>query len=148
MKISEVIQSKGSHVVTVAPEVPITELLALLDEHRIGAVVVSADGGATVAGIVSERDIVRALHHGGAGILQDPVSSLMTTDVHACKPGDEVETLAIMMTEYRVRHSPVVEDGALVGIVSIGDIVKNRLDQLQDERNALVGYVQGDRFGI
>lgn len=148
MKISDVIQRKGSHVITVAPEVSIADLLTLLDEHRIGAVVVSADEGQSVAGIISERDVVRALHRSGPEALQQSVGSVMTTEVYTCKPSDELEALAIMMTEHRVRHSPVVEDGKLTAIVSIGDIVKHRLDELEDERNALVGYVQGDRFGV
>lgn len=148
MRISEVIQRKGSHVVTVAPDVSITDLLALLAEHGIGAVVVSADGGETVAGIVSERDVVRAIHEQGRDVLGQAVTAIMTTDVQTCAPDEELGALALRMTEHRVRHFPVVEDGHLVAIVSIGDVVKNRLDELQDERNALVHYVQGDRSTV
>ena len=108
---------------------------------RVGALVVSADGR-SVDGIVSERDVVRALHERGAGLLADPVSSVMTAQVHTCVPTAGVEELARTMTEHRVRHVPVVEDGALVGIVSIGDVVKARLDELEEERAQLVDYIQ------
>ncbi len=143
MKISEVIKKKGGGVVTIPPSATIADMVGFLDEHRIGAVIVSEDDGATVAGIASERDIVRALHERGVDVLQDTVQTIMTREVWTCAPKDELESIAVQMTEHRVRHLPVVEDDKLVAIVSIGDVVKHRLDELQDERNDLVQYMHG-----
>lgn len=145
MKISEVIKKKGGGVVTIHPSSTISDMVGILNEHGIGALIVSEDDGATVKGIASERDIVRALHERGVGVMQDPVRTIMTSEVWTCTSEDELESLAVSMTEHRVRHLPVVDDGKLVGIVSIGDVVKNRLDELQNERNDLFHYVQGDR---
>jgi len=142
MRIAEVIRRKGADVVTVAPDTGVADLVALLAEHRIGALVVSPDGGASVVGIVSERDVVRHLHTDGAGVLERTVAEIMTVDVQTCAPEDELESLARRMTDLRVRHLPVLVDGRLHAIVSIGDVVKNRLDELQDERDQLVTYVQ------
>lgn len=143
MRISEVIRRKGAEVVTIRPEATVTDLLALLGEHNIGAVVVSTDDGRTVAGIVTERDVVRHLHRSGPGVLGGPVSALMTTKVLTCSVEDDLQTLARTMTDERIRHLPVVEDGQLRAIVSIGDIVKNRIDELQAENEQLVDYVHG-----
>lgn len=142
MRIAEVIRRKGADVVTVGPDATVSELVALLGEHKIGALVVSPDGGATVAGIVSERDVVRRLQTDGADVLRRTVAEIMTVDVETCAPEDELEALARRMTDLRVRHLPVVVDGRLRAIVSIGDVVKNRLDELQEERDQLVNYVQ------
>ncbi len=142
MHISEVIRRKGDDVVTIRSDATVADLLALLDEHRIGAVVVSDDGGVTVAGIVSERDVVRQLHLEGTAVLATAVAAIMTTDVLSCAPEDDLETLARQMTENRCRHVPVIVDGSLRAIVSIGDIVKHRIDELQMERDQLVGYIQ------
>ncbi|MGK5110659.1 MULTISPECIES: CBS domain-containing protein [unclassified Geodermatophilus] len=141
MHIRQVLRRKGSEVATVEASASVREALALLAEHRVGALVVSGDGK-TVEGIVSERDVVRALHDRGAELLTDPVSSLMTADVHTCVPSSGVEDLARTMTDHRVRHVPVVDGGVLVGIVSIGDVVKARLDELEEERAKLVDYIQ------
>ncbi len=141
MHIRQLLRRKGADVETVDASASVRTALALLTERGIGALVVSADGR-RVDGIVSERDVVRALHQRGAGLLADPVSSVMTAQVHTCVPTSGVEDLARTMTEHRVRHVPVVEDGALVGIVSIGDVVKARLDELEEERAQLVGYIQ------
>ena len=141
MRISDVVRRKGDVVVTVRPDETVEQLLALLDEHRIGAVVVSEDG-TTVTGIVSERDVVRYLHSDGAAVLSSPISTIMTSEVKTCGPDDGIEELARTMTELRIRHVPVVVDGRLTAIVSIGDIVKNRIDELQSERDQLVGYIQ------
>ncbi len=141
MRISEVVRRKGVDVVTVRPGETVTELLATLDEHRIGAVVVSEDG-ASVAGIVSERDIVRQLHQRGRGVLDEPISSIMSTEVDTCDPHTEIGEVEKLMTEKRIRHVPVLVDGRLHGIVSIGDVVKNRMEALQSERDQLVGYIQ------
>jgi CBS domain-containing protein len=141
MHIRQLLRRKGGDVATVDATASVSTALALLVERRVGALVVSADGR-RVDGIVSERDVVRALHERGAGLLAEPVSSVMTAEVHTCLPAAGVEELARTMTEHRVRHVPVVQDGALVGIVSIGDVVKARLDELEDERAQLVGYIQ------
>ncbi len=141
MKISDVVRSKGDNVVTVKPDETVSSLLALLDKHRIGAVVVSVDGS-SVDGIVSERDIVRHLHLKGTDILSAPVSSIMTSEVTTGSAGDEIADLAGTMTELRVRHVPIVDaDGKLAAIVSIGDIVKFRLNELQSERDQLRDYI-------
>jgi CBS domain-containing protein len=140
MRISEVLSSKPSHqVVTIAPDATVRDLLGLLSRHNVGAVVVSADGEA-VDGIVSERDVVRRLHEDD-GVLEAPVSQIMTSDVQTCRPDTPVDDLRVMMTERRIRHVPVVEDGRLAGIISIGDVVKSSLDQLRFERDQLDSYV-------
>jgi CBS domain-containing protein len=140
MRISEVLSSKPSQqVVTIGPGATVRELLGLLAEHNVGAVVVSGDGAA-VDGIVSERDIVRRLHD-DESVLDGAVSAIMTSDVETCEPGTTVDDLRVVMTERRIRHVPVVADGRLTGIISIGDVVKSSLDQLQFERDQLDSYV-------
>lgn len=141
MRIADVLARKGGTVVTIAPDRTVRELLALLAEHGIGAVVVSGDGTG-VAGIVSERDVVRRLHAAGDAVLDGAVSAIMTVDVHTCTPDDTVEGLMETMTARRFRHVPVVVDGELVGIMSIGDVVKRRLEHLQAERDQLTAYIQ------
>lgn len=142
MRIAEILRRKGSHVATVVPATTVRELLGILAEHDIGAVVVSPGEG-VIAGIVSERDVVRGLHEHGAGLLDTPVGTLMTTRVRTCAPDDQVDSLRHIMTEHRVRHLPVVSDGRLAGIVSIGDVVKSAIDELATERQLLVDYVEG-----
>ncbi|MEE6282660.1 CBS domain-containing protein [Georgenia sp. MJ170] len=140
MRISEILRRKGDAVVTIRSDATLADLLDLLDEHRIGACVVS-DADRTVLGIVSERDVVVHLHRAPEQrtVL---VRDLMSSDVVTCAPEDDVENLARTMTDRRIRHLPVVVDGKLAGIVSIGDVVKQRLDHLQHERDELVSYVQ------
>ena len=140
MKISDVLRTKGSAVITVAPEETIASLLGLLAQHNIGAVVVSSDG-ATVDGIVSERDVVRQLHTRGTELLEAPVASIMTAKVVACSPDDELSEIGALMTENRIRHLPVVVDGHLAAIISIGDVVKARMDQLASERDLYEAYI-------
>lgn len=141
MQIAQLLRRKGPDVVTVAPSAGVREALALLARHRIGALVVSSGDGA-VDGIVSERDVVRGLHETGPAVLDGPVSDLMTAEVHTCPPGASLHDLARTMTDLRVRHVPVTEGGRLVGILSIGDVVKARLDELEQERAHLVDYIQ------
>jgi len=143
MRISEILRNKGNSVATIRPDATVRELLALLSEHNIGAVVVSEDGGVTIAGIVSERDVVRRLHDRGESVLGDTVGSIMTTDVRTCRLDDSSDDLRPVMIEYRVRHLPVVRDGRLVGIVSIGDVVKAAISELEAEREHLVSYIEG-----
>ena len=140
MRISDVLTSKPSQqVVTISPDATVRELLGLLAEHNVGAVVVSGDGAA-VEGIVSERDIVRRLHD-DESVLDGAVSAIMTSDVQTCDPHTSVDDLRVVMTERRIRHVPVVTDGRLTGIISIGDVVKSSLDQLKFERDQLDSYV-------
>jgi CBS domain-containing protein len=142
--VSDLIKRKGSAVATAPPETTVATLLDLLAEHRIGAVVVSADGG--VDGIVSERDVVRALRTSGPALLDAPISSVMTADVVVTAPGGTVEDMMRLMTERRIRHVPVVaEDGRLAGIISIGDVVKSRIDELEADRDQLIGYIHSSR---
>lgn len=140
MKISDVLRTKGTDVVTVTPESTVGELLARLAEHRIGAVVVSSGEG-VIDGIVSERDVVRHLHSDGVGVLEGPVSAIMTAEVHTCGEHDDISGLETEMTERRIRHVPVVRDGKLVAIVSIGDVVKHRIRDLSAERDQLTAYI-------
>jgi len=140
MHVKDVLAHKGATVATVTPGALITEVIAALAEHHVGALVVTSDGR-TIEGIVSERDVVRALHTRGAELLGTQVSEIMTVNVLTSSPGDEVRSLAKTMTEKRFRHMPVVVDGALAGIVTIGDIVKNRLDELETEHDQLVDYI-------
>ena len=142
MQISQLLRHKGREVATIPGSESVRTALGLLAEKGIGALVVSTDGR-HVEGIVSERDVARGLHEHGAGLLAEPVSSLMTAQVHTCRPNASVHELAQTMTDHRVRHVPVVDDdGALVGIVSIGDVVKARLDELESEQKHMVDYIQ------
>lgn len=140
MKISEVVAGKASQdIVTISPEASVRELVALLAAHNIGAAIVSSDG-ATVAGIVSERDVVRHLN-GDDDVLGASVASIMTTVVHTCEPTMQLDDARATMTKGRIRHLPVVQDGRLVGVVSIGDIVKSYIDQVEFERDQLDSYL-------
>jgi CBS domain-containing protein len=140
MRIRDVLTSKsGGEVITIGPEATVRELLGLLAEHNVGAVVVSEDGEG-VDGIVSERDIVRRLAESDA-VLDGAVSAIMTSDVQTCEPDVPVDDLRKLMTERRIRHVPVVTDGKLTGIISIGDVVKSSIGQLEFERDQLDSYV-------
>jgi len=141
VQISQLLRNKGREVATVDGGESVRVALELLARHGVGALVVSPDGR-RIDGIVSERDVARGLHERGAALLTDPVSSLMTAEVQTCRPDAGVHDLARLMTDHRVRHVPVVDDGVLVGIVSIGDVVKARLDELEAERAQLVDYIQ------
>lgn len=143
MRINEVIKNKGSTVITARPDQDVAHLVGLMNEHRIGAVVITDDDG-SVAGIVGERDIVHGLQEFGAGLLERPISDIIDTDVHNCSMDDELAAVAAEMTQFRVRHLPVLVDGRLSAIVSIGDIVKSRIDQLQEDQAHLVNYLRGD----
>ncbi|BBX15823.1 signal transduction protein [Mycolicibacterium duvalii] len=139
MRIADVLRNKGHSVATVTPETSVSGLLNELTVHNIGAmVVVSPDG---VLGIVSERDVVRKLHEIGAELLLRPVSEIMTALVATCSPDDSVDSLAALMTTNRVRHVPVMVAGRLAGIVSIGDVVKTRMEELEHEHQQLQAYI-------
>jgi CBS domain-containing protein len=140
MRISDVLTSKpGGQVITIGPDATVRELLGLLAQHNIGAVVVSADGE-RVDGIVSERDVVRRLAEGDT-VLDGAVSAIMTSDVETCAPDVPLDDLRALMTERRIRHVPVVTDGRLTGIISIGDVVKSSIGQLEFERDQLDSYL-------
>jgi CBS domain-containing protein len=144
MRISEVLRGKGNEVVTVAPEADVREVVAVLAEHRIGAVVVSRDG-TSVDGIVSERDVVRAMADRGAVAMSEPVTNIYTAEVHTVTPETQIEELMRLMTHERIRHAPVLVEGALRGIISIGDVVKHRIVELESERAALNDYIHTAR---
>jgi CBS domain-containing protein len=144
MRITDLLRVKGTRVVTVPPDTTVRQLLAVLAEHRIGAVIVSNDG-TSVDGIASERDIVRAFAKRGAAVMSEPVTAIYTAEVYTVTPDTQIEDVMRMMTERRVRHAPVVQDGSLRGIVSIGDVVKNRIDELETERAALTDYITNAR---
>ncbi|MBA3991081.1 MAG: CBS domain-containing protein [Propionibacteriales bacterium] len=139
MRISDVLRSKSSALVTLSPDATVRDLVDLLAEHNIGAVIVGDDAN-PVAGIVSERDVVRGLVS-GTTILESLVADIMTTTVKTAAPSDSVDDLMRIMTEHRIRHVPVVVDGQLKGIVSIGDVVKSRIGELEFERDQLESYV-------
>jgi CBS domain-containing protein len=140
MRIHELLRNKGFDVITVRPTTAVAEALSLLKEYNLGAVVVSNDGK-QISGILTERDVVRRLVE-GPDFLDSPVSDVMTNEVLTCRPGESVQSLMSTMTDQRIRHLPVVDDlGRLAGIVSIGDVVKAHIDQIEFERNQLEGYV-------
>jgi CBS domain-containing protein len=142
MRVSDVLASKGSDAVyTITPDSTVRELLDVLAELNVGALIVS-DDGTSLLGIVSERDIVRKLRTADDASTM-LVSDIMTTDVQLCGPDDSFGGLMAIMTEHRVRHVPVIDDGAIVGVVSIGDAVKYRMEQLEFERDQLNNYVAG-----
>jgi CBS domain-containing protein len=142
MKIVEVLNAKPeTGVVTIARDAGVRELIAKLAEHNVGALIVSSDGE-TVEGIVSERDVVRHLHDEGT-VVNNTVGAIMTEVVETCEPGSTLDELMQVMTQRRIRHVPVVEHGRLIGIVSIGDVVKHKMSQLEFERDQLDSYVHG-----
>ena len=142
MRINEVLAGKPSRdVITITPDATVRELIGLLAEHNVGALVVSAGGG-SIDGIVSERDVVRRLHE-DESVLNLTVGTIMTADVETCTGDQSVNDLMQVMTARRFRHLPVVADGKLVGIVSIGDVVKHRMSELEFERDQLDHYVHG-----
>ena len=145
MLIEHILATKGPEVVTVPSSTTVAEATAKLTQFRIGAVIVSDDDGATATGILSERDIVRALADEGAAALDRRVAEVMTVEVHTCEPTATLEDLMEAMTARRIRHIPVVADGRLVGVVSIGDVVKHRLGELATEAQTLHEYVNSGR---
>ncbi|MGQ0844746.1 MAG: CBS domain-containing protein [Sporichthyaceae bacterium] len=140
MRVADVLRSKGAEVFTVQPDTTVREFLDILVARRIGACVLSPDGAA-VAGIVSERDIAVGLASRGASVLEAPVSSLGTVDVQVAAMDTTLDDLMRMMTDKRVRHVPILVEGSLAGLVSIGDVVKHRMDELEAERQHLVDYI-------
>lgn len=142
MTVSRILQTKGSAVVTASPEATLIDIARLLDEKRIGAVVIiNLDGN--IAGILSERDIVRAIARTGIAVMEHTAASIMTQRVHVCTPADNLNEIMSMMTEQRIRHLPVVAKGRLEGIISIGDVVKHRIEETEAEATELRHYITG-----
>lgn len=140
MLVANVLEGKGTLVVTVDPAATVGEVVSDLSRHRVGALVVSSDGN-RIDGIVSERDIVHHLSTLHTDLLDEPVASIMSTTVRVCRPTDDVESIMNLMTDHRIRHVPVVDDGRLCGIISIGDVVKSRIQELEKDRNELMEYI-------
>jgi CBS domain-containing protein len=141
MIVKSILSAKGSDVSTIAPTASLAEATRILTEHRIGALLVTGAGG-RITGIVSERDVVRALAQHGAKALQLPLTEVMTRKVVTCSPSDTVATLMELMTAGKFRHLPVTDEGRMVGIISIGDVVKYRLTELEFEKDAMRDYIQ------
>lgn len=140
MTVSHILSSKGRSVATIDPNRTLAEAARLLSERRIGALVI-IDGSQPVAGIISERDIVRALASRGATALEDPISQHMTREVVTCTGRSPIHDIMQLMTDKKFRHLPVVENGALAGIISIGDVVKHRLAEVEAEAQAIKDYI-------
>ncbi len=144
MKVVDILQAKGHKVVTILPSATLATLAKLLKLERVGAIIVSHDGK-TIDGIISERDVAWGLAEHGADLLDAHVADLMTKSVVTCSPDDTIASIARIMTERRLRHVPVQVNGELVGVVSIGDVVKHRVNELQLEANVLRDYATGHR---
>lgn len=142
MKLSRILHRKGSDVATIAPERPILEVVTELRQRRIGAVVVTDKDGAMV-GILSERDVVHALADRGPDLSQLTAADLMTAEVQSCTPDHDVNFVMRQMTDGGFRHVPVLQDGKLAGVISIGDVVRARIDELENERAELQRYIAG-----
>ena len=144
MQVHTILKSKGTDgVITVAPGTSVATAARVLSEKRIGSVVVSPDGSGRCDGVLSERDIVREVGRRGAGCLQENVEQMMTKRIVTCGLQDSAESVLERMTEGRFRHMPVVEDGRMVGLITIGDVVKARLTELKMEKDALEGMIMG-----
>lgn len=140
MSVERILAGKGRDVISIDPQSTLAEAARMLNHHRIGAIVV-IDASEALVGILSERDVVRAVAEGGAEALRQPVSSRMTGTVVTCRPDAGIDELMTLMTERKFRHVPIVEGGRLRGIVSIGDIVKHRLAEMETEHRALRDYI-------
>ena len=140
MSVAHILKKKGSAVVTVEPSQTLHDIAGILAKHRIGAVIVVDKAGA-IAGIVSERDVVRALANEGAAALKRVAREFMTAKVRTCSPRDTETGLMGLMTEHRIRHLPVVEDGKLAGMISIGDVVKLRIEMIEREAEEMKSYI-------
>jgi CBS domain-containing protein len=143
MNVQTILSAKGTEVATIAPSATLAEATEMLRARGFGALVVSADGTA-LDGIVSERDIVRALAADGVATLERKIATCMSSEVFTCGPSDSIDALMSMMTERRIRHLPVVDDNGLAGMISIGDVVKYRLGELERENDQLHDYIQGN----
>ena len=143
MQVRRILNRKGTAVATINPDESVNDVIAALEEHGIGSLVVLKAG--EIVGIISERDIVRGLSAHGPALLNRRVAEVMTAEVMTCTPRDTIDHLMATMTEQRIRHLPVISDGHLAGIVSIGDIVKFRVDELEFENNRIHEYITTGR---
>jgi CBS domain-containing protein len=141
IKIYDILRAKGDEVISLPPDSTVRELIATLAERRIGAVIVV--DGTELRGVVSERDVVRRLHTDGDTVLDTELVDLMSSDVVSCGVDDDIDAIAATMTERRIRHMPVLRGDTIVGVVSIGDVVKSRMEQLQNESDQLTHYITG-----
>ena len=139
MSVAQILREKGDNIISVEEDATVSEVLGILKKHRIGAVMVMKDGN--VSGVLSERDIVRALPDKGAALLDEPANALMTSDVVFCSPSDNMESIMALMTENRIRHLPVQDNGKLGWVVTIGDVVKHRIAESAHETEALRSYI-------
>jgi len=139
MNVSKILETKGSEIISLEVGCTVLEVAKLIGERRIGAIPLLKKG--KLAGIISERDVMRGIAIRGGSVLADMAESLMTKSVATCTPNDTIQHLMTMMTERRVRHIPVIDDGNLVGIISIGDVVKERMDEAAHEADALKDYI-------
>lgn len=144
-RVAAILERKGTAVITIAAQATIADAARSIAQHGVGALVVSADGS-QVEGVVSERDIVQRLADAGADCLQESVAEIMTVDVTTCTRDQTADELMQTMTDSRIRHLPVLEDGRLTGIVSIGDVVKSRMDELETKAESLQHYVTGSSY--
>lgn len=144
MLADQILQRKGRVVASIAPDAPVRDAVDALRDANVGALIVSTDG-AGLAGIVSERDVVRQLAVVGPDLLDTPVSEIMQTVVLTCTGADTVDDLMHRMTEHRIRHLPVIDGDVVVGVISIGDVVKTHVDELETEREQLVDYIRTGR---
>ncbi len=142
MKVQAMLDAKGSEVATTRPDATIATAIGILKQEGIGALVVTGPSG-ELSGIISERDIVRGLVDHGVDLLKMPVTELMTRSVKTCGPDQNTNDVMAEMTRSRIRHLPVLDGGRLCGIISIGDVVKNRLEELETETNVLRDYIGG-----
>ena len=140
MLVAAILEAKGADVATISRSETLGTAVADLVRHRVGALVVSPGDG-IIEGILSERDVVRCLSEFRGDVLEQPVESVMSSKVHLCTPEDSVDSIMNLMTEARIRHVPVVVDGRLAGIISIGDVVKTRIGELEKDRNELMEYI-------
>jgi CBS domain-containing protein len=140
MPVSHILSSKGRNVITALPATPIGQIAKTLADNRIGAIVITTEAG-SIAGIVSERDVVRAIATSGASVLSQPVSTVMSTKVKTCKEGDTEADLMSLMTANRIRHLPVVKNDKIVGMISIGDVVKFRIEAIEREAEEMKAYI-------
>ena len=143
MNVDAILSVKGRQVSTVVPGTPVTEVVQRMRKERIGAFVISEDGQ-RIQGIISDRGIMHAIADGGVGVMEEPIDTIMARQVVTCRPTESVGAIMGLMTERRIRHLPVVgEDGLMCGLISIGDVVKSRLDEVQREAEAMREYISG-----
>lgn len=139
MTVNQILRQKGDNIISISEDKTVLEVSRILGERRIGAILVM--DGDEIKGIISERDVIRGLSIRGGAVLEEAVESLMTRSVVTCKVSDSLTDLMAIMTERRIRHVPVVDEGKVVGVISIGDVVKERISETEHEAEALKNYI-------